>query len=1056
MRPISLTMEAFGSYGARTTIRFDGLTQNLFLITGDTGSGKSTLFDAIVFALYGEASSMVNKKDGAQLQSQFAPLETEPYVELVFRQGRDCYTVRRSPRHQRPLKRGKGTKDTAETVSLLMPDGTVYPPKETDRKIEEIVGLTKHQFMQVAMIAQGEFMTLLRAKSDEKKVIFRKLFHTERYPAIVEELNRRRKEKEKETAVLLTACQTETAHLILPAEDPQREALAAVLERLVGPEGNITDVEALLELLPGLIQRTKESAKEARQQCEMAAQRRDMAFAQWTQAAQLTSLYEQKDKAEAELTALQAQEEEQKEKESLAERITRAYGLQDLWQRWEESRNRQTEMANAQAALTAGLPEKQEALHRAEEASHQAKAAQEAALRVWSQTEERVGRAKQIFAQIQEGQAVLDQKEKAAQQAQEASKALRESLDRLIAKEEKAKQAAEGLGDAEAALVHWQREEEKLQALWQKGLEAKAAQQEAEKWHRQAQQDQQAYLTARHDYQQQAEKAAGLRMAFLDGQAGLLAQTLKDGQACPVCGSICHPSPCPMPEGPVLDRDKLEAEEQSAAVLRTTQEQAAAQAQTSRQMQEDKQAQARQHRTSLEEKLQSIGIDAQREKHFEVLFAMLQKSMEQTNARKKEAQAQADLAHRAKDALAEYARRKEERSARLAEQEGLVQQANLALQSEKAVLESRKNSLEFASLPEAEALLRAAKAKKRQKEEQKNQAEQAQHQASASLEADRALLNRYHQELPILIEETIARQNVYEKAVSDMGLDEQAWRVLTKTYARDLPEHLRREGEEHRTRQAAAQQSLAVAQEAIGQAKRPVMEQLLAEKEETQENWQVRQKEEALRQEEAASAKRLQEVLEVKMAARSALVAEHARLDRLCRALSGNVTGGRMDLETYVQRYYLSRILHGANLRFREMSSGQFELRMVELNRAGEGKNRGLDLMVYSAVTGKEREIGTLSGGESFLAALALALGMADQIQQGASAIDLGMMFIDEGFGSLDDQARAQAVRVLQEMAGGEKLVGIISHVTELKQQIECQLCVTKDEGGSHARWEMG
>ena len=157
----------------------------------------------------------------------------------------------------------------------------------------------------------------------------------------------------------------------------------------------------------------------------------------------------------------------------------------------------------------------------------------------------------------------------------------------------------------------------------------------------------------------------------------------------------------------------------------------------------------------------------------------------------------------------------------------------------------------------------------------------------------------------------------------------------------------------------------------------------------------------------------------------------------------------------FVQRYYLEHILYAANRRFQEMSAGQFELRMYDLEKAGEGKNRGLDLMVYSTVTGKEREVRTLSGGESFMAALSLALGMADQIQQSSAAINLDMMFIDEGFGSLDEHSRNQAVRVLQEMAEGSRLIGIISHVSELKQEIEDQLLVNKDENGSHVKWQI-
>ena len=188
---------------------------------------------------------------------------------------------------------------------------------------------------------------------------------------------------------------------------------------------------------------------------------------------------------------------------------------------------------------------------------------------------------------------------------------------------------------------------------------------------------------------------------------------------------------------------------------------------------------------------------------------------------------------------------------------------------------------------------------------------------------------------------------------------------------------------------------------------------------------------------------------------REAVIQEHTRLDTLYRLVSGNVSGSRMDLETFAQRYYLNRILAASNRRFQEMSAGQYELRMLDAEKAGVGKNRGLDLMVYSTVTGREREVRTLSGGESFMAALSLALGMADQIQESSASIHLDMMFIDEGFGSLDDRSRDQAVRVLKEMAGGNRLIGIISHVTELKQEIDDQLVVTKRDDGSHVRWQL-
>lgn len=189
---------------------------------------------------------------------------------------------------------------------------------------------------------------------------------------------------------------------------------------------------------------------------------------------------------------------------------------------------------------------------------------------------------------------------------------------------------------------------------------------------------------------------------------------------------------------------------------------------------------------------------------------------------------------------------------------------------------------------------------------------------------------------------------------------------------------------------------------------------------------------------------------------REKTIREHAKLDTLYRIISGNVNKqNKMDLETYVQRYYLRKILAAANRRFEKMTAGQFQLMIKDMDDAGRVKNEGLDLMVYSLVTGKKREVRTLSGGESFMAALSLALGMADQIQEGSGAISLDMMFIDEGFGSLDEHSRGQAVRILKEMAGGDRMIGIISHVTELKQEIDSQLVVTKNETGSSVGWRI-
>ena len=264
------------------------------------------------------------------------------------------------------------------------------------------------------------------------------------------------------------------------------------------------------------------------------------------------------------------------------------------------------------------------------------------------------------------------------------------------------------------------------------------------------------------------------------------------------------------------------------------------------------------------------------------------------------------------------------------------------------------------------------------------------------------------------------------------------------------------EGEaEARKKKAAAESLYSASKKAIDGREKPVLEELEAAKMSAE-----RRADEALKELEEIRGyyrenTRVYQALEPVMEKRGRIMEKHRKLDDLYNLLGGKVSGGRMDIETFVQRYYLERILYAANRRFQEMSAGQFELRMKDIDKAGVGKNRGLDLMVYSTVTGKEREVRTLSGGESFMAALSLALGMADQIQESAASVNLDIMFIDEGFGSLDDHSRDKAVRVLQDMANGSKMIGIISHVTELKQEIEDQLIVTKDEDGSHVRWQI-
>ena len=381
--------------------------------------------------------------------------------------------------------------------------------------------------------------------------------------------------------------------------------------------------------------------------------------------------------------------------------------------------------------------------------------------------------------------------------------------------------------------------------------------------------------------------------------------------------------------------------------------------------------------------------------------------------------------------------------------------AKTAFAAKQAELKHLESSRDYRSEAEARAELAGAEERRKKAESVSRAAEEKAQKAESARTKAEALISRYRSELPLQEKECIQRKDSYEAVMEEKDLSEAEWKELTESYTRSDAEALLGQTDAWQKRKTAAVSRRDAAKAAAEGQERPVPEEL-KQAADTAEN---EMKDARTRLDEARSYYKtdaaVYKSLKPVMEERGKIMEEHRRLDELYNLLSGNVTGSRMDIETYVQRCYLERILYAANRRFDEMSAGQFELRMFDIDKAGKGKNRGLDLMVYSTVTGKEREVRTLSGGESFMAALCLALGMADQIQESAASVNLDMMFIDEGFGSLDEHSRDKAVRVLQEMAGGSRLIGIISHVTELKQEIEDQLIVRKDEEGSYVRWQI-
>lgn len=955
MRPLQITLQAFGSYADLTVIDFTKTTENLFLISGNTGAGKTTIFDALVFALYGEASSCQNHKEGLILQSQFRPLDgkdlKETFVSLTFEENRQHYTVRRVPRQERAKKRGKGVTLINASVTLTLPDGSIYPLKETDAKLRELIGLTKEQFMQIAMIAQGEFMELLRAKSDDKKKIFRKLFHTELYDEIVREVDRRRADCNQNIADMKTQFQTVISRLCLP---PDREEIGDLQEwKQEIEDGLFLHSEEFLSALQTWNLSLEQEVQTLTQNQAKAQQDRDLCRDAVQAAARLSDLFSHLEENEKE-RALLKQEEEQR--------------------------------------LEAGLPT-------LEEEERQANIQWEQEAENYHRLRERVEKALALFQQKEDAQKkcfLLEQKQKAACLALSN---IQEEKNSLQGREEKTSSELQLLERASIDLAEFQKQlqrsrelslqEQNLQLEKKNLLQAESALKEA----------QETYRRITLSYQQARQTSEQLRSLFLDAQAGLLAASLRDGSPCPVCGSKTHPHPFTLSaQTPLPKEAELKSAEKKTEDLRRKQEEASAAAEAAAATKNERQktffSSIQQLFLKANTFCRELGVSfvaapgqaetAEMENAIGMLLSASTKTVhernEQLKERAKRAEELTSLLHllreegKQKDLLLEEARSK------AAETEKALSAAN----SERLLLHA---SSDFKSRSAAEAYLQQAGEK-----EQAARSRFENAQAGAKRHAD-ALL---------------------------------ATRTKKQTLLKEI-------GERKKPQTEALQQALCAAEEKLT----ILTECLQKQSHELQENRYA-----------------LQE-LSSSSEARRHIFSEYERLDQLYKQMSGNISGSRMDLETYVQRLYLSKILSSANKRFQEMSGGQYTFRMIRIASAGEGRNKGLDLMVYSSVTGKEREIRTLSGGESFMAALSLALGMADQIQNTSSAVHLDMMFIDEGFGSLDDLARSKSIRVLKEMADSHRLIGIISHVTELKQEIGNQLLITKDEHGSHVKWRI-
>lgn len=917
MRPITLTMSAFGPYAAKTVIELDKLgTNGLYLITGDTGAGKTTIFDAITYALYGEASG--NTRDVNMFRSKYAEPSTPTEVELTFEYAQKIYTVRRNPEYDRPKARGEGYTTEKANAELHYPDGRVVTKlKEVNKAIVDIMGIDRSQFTQIAMIAQGDFLKLLLASTEDRKKIFQKIFRTQCYYQLQERL----KQQTGELAAEYDQTGSSIRQYINGIACHPDNVLMLEVDK--AKKGELKNTEAV-QLMEKLIKQDNAALQKVLGEIE--------------------KLDKQKQKIAAQLAVAEnrktTEEKQEKAKENLARETQRQKTLETEKNEAAAHQPEVQKAVEAIAKLEAQLPEYAEMQKKQTERTGLQKALEELAQKI--KTEEAAAeKLAQSIKDLKAEQALL-QNAGAAQAAQKAEK------DRL----------AEQQKDLEAL--------KKEYAVYQK-LEAQLKKAQAD------------YAQKSEDSGQKRAEYEHKNKLYLDAQAGILAETLTEGVPCPVCGSLEHPHPAQKPENAPTKQEleicKAKAEEAEKATQ-------AASSKASNCI-----GQVDASRENLRDHGQKwLGTDA-----IEEMERLCCEKQQQTAAALQKAEQQ----------LKEI----EKQLGRKAALDQLIPQKEDELEQCK----NRRGSYETQQAGDG-AKLQAAE--KRLKE----LAEKLSYPSEA--EANQALqqLCEKKQAWGKAIQET---QKAYDACAENLA----ALKGMLEGYQKTL------QGMEKVDVQAVlAAQAEADQQKAVWQAQKNEISDRLAVNGPILENLrpQISQMEE--------TEKRLQCV--------------QALSDTANGKLSGKE---KIMLETYIQMTFFDRIIRRANVRLMVMSGGQYELKR-RVNAENNRSQAGLELDVIDHYNGSERSVKTLSGGESFKASLALALGLSDEIQSSAGGIRLDTMFVDEGFGSLDEESLEQAVNALVGLTQGNRLVGIISHVSELKNRIDKQIVVTKEKsGGSKA-----
>ncbi|WP_367925747.1 AAA family ATPase [uncultured Ruthenibacterium sp.] len=1046
MRPMFLSLCAFGPYAAKEELNLEKFGQSgLVLVAGDTGAGKTTIFDAVCYALFGKLSGRVRGVE--TVRSDYAAPSDETYVELTFEHRGKEYRIRRTPEYQRPKTRGEGMTQHAATAEFYAPGKPVLDKvRDVNRAVNDLLGIDADQFRQIAMIAQGEFVALLNTAGEERSKILRQIFSTGIY--------RRAQDRLKELAA---QCNRDTEHgneLLrrqFEAIRPDTEESAQQLAELLKDEGCVYRGQDVLELTMRINQADEEKVQQWERKNRLCAQKLEQLAARLEQARQTEKLLEQR----RFLTQKQAEFAQKQEQLVLCTRELElwenaSYKVGPVDERWKQA---QAERRNWEKKS-----EEEQALQRALEKEN----GKEQAL--WNKAQEQkeqlvvfasnISRLEETLPLYREAEQVKKRASMLEQSilahTQECSDTEKEQAE-LANKIELVTKRSADAGQAAARLAQAQKVCEKLEE------EKQQARRLGEELHRcmvlrqQADQAQAQYEKCNGEYRLFCQKYETMEQQFWNSQAGVMAARLEPGDPCPVCGSMHHPCPASRPENapdePTLRRMQKELEN-----LRVQVQQQSLESGRAVQKFESAREQCFSDVKTLCGTLPKDGNSARKllKKRRDVLVQQSSEAAVDLEKANKE-NLQASQAVRELPDLQQRRKKLESIQQKLQDQQAQDKQELSAVQARFKELSVR---LPSGTQFEAETLLKEQKMRHSALQQDVNRAQQRWQEHCARLQSTKQLCETYAKQTAQARVACDQARKALDQAIGQAGFEnEELYRI--HLVSQERIEARRKELEEaRRQRSACAAQLESLEKNLEGRTPEDVsaLEEKLSE-------LRTRRQEDAVAGQalhtrlsmNREAERQLQKILKdnQKVQQRAAII------QKLNRTANGTLTGGlgRQQFEQYVLTAHFENAVNAANRRFVRMTEGQFEL--LCHNRADGRGQSALDLDVLDNYTGKVRSVRSLSGGESFKAALCLALGLSDVIQSYAGGVQIDAMFIDEGFGTLDEQSMEKALEALQGLTESRRLVGIISHVAELRERIDKQLLVRKTPRGSRIEMKI-